>query len=495
MASAERKLSVLVIDDDKTLNQFLTRSLSRAGLKCTSALGGVAGLELIERQAFDAVVCDVKMDDLDGLEVLKQAHQKARDNKAPSPPPFIMITAYAQVNTAVEAMKSGAADYLPKPVDVSHLQACILASVDRGVRRMAEVAESAPPRTGRAGSPLVGSRRWLEPFLALLDRVARTDTVVLIDGETGTGKSAVAREIARRSRRADKPFVEVNCGAIPANLIERELFGNETGAFTDAKEPKAGVVLQAEGGTLFLDEIGELPLPEQTKLLSLLSERTFTPLGATQSRRADVRFVAATNRDLETAVAEGRFRQDLYYRLNVMRLTIPPLRERADDVPNLVEHFRERVAVRVGHPCPEFTPEALNLLVRSKWPGNVRELENVVERMAILVEAGAKVKVEDLPSHLQRSSAHVPNTTGAPTVVAAEAEPKDAAPPALEGDIDLRGWVSQYERALIVEALRQECGNRTRAAKRLKVKRTTLIEKIARYEIGGDEYGGGEDED
>ena len=478
-------LNVLVIDDDKTLNAFLTRSLSRAGLACTSAYGGVSGLELIQRQSFDAIVCDVKMDDLDGLEVLKRACA------LPSPPPFIMITAFAQVQTAVQAMKSGAADYLEKPVDVEQLRACILATVERFARHRAPPPPRAEPSTpDSVRTNLVGSRRWLEPFLDLLHRIARTDTVVLIDGETGTGKSAVAKEIWRRSRRAEQPFVELNCGAIPDTLVERELFGHERGAFTDAREAVPGKVAQADGGTLFLDEIGELPLVPQTKLLSLLSERTFTPLGGTQSRRADVRFVAATNRDLERAVEEGRFRADLYFRLNVMRLTIPPLRDRVDDIRVLVEHFRRLVADRVGHPCPEFTPEALNLLERSKWPGNVRELENVVERMAILVGPDAKVMPTDLPGHLQRSSAHVPDTSGHPIVAVAPRE--EAAPVphlAPEEDIVLKEAVAAYERALIVDALTQEDGNRTRAAKRLNLKRTTLIEKIGRFEILDEEYG------
>ncbi|MCA9552668.1 MAG: sigma-54-dependent Fis family transcriptional regulator [Myxococcales bacterium] len=485
-------LNVLVIDDDKTLNAFLTRSLSRAGLACTSAYGGLPGLELLERQVFDAVVCDVKMDDLDGLEVLKRAHGLE------APPPFIMITAFGQVQTAVEAMKSGAEEYLEKPVEVDQLKACILASVERRQRQRGgpdRPSKRTSPTSPRGTSHLVGSKRWLDPFVGLLDRIARTDTVVLIDGETGTGKSAVAREIARRSRRAEKPFVEVNCGAIPASLIERELFGNEQGAFTGAEKNSAGFVLHAERGTLFLDEIGELPLPEQTKLLSLLSERTFTPLGATQSKKADVRFVAATNRDLEQAVRDGVFRADLYFRLNVMRLTIPPLRERVDDIPILVEHFRQRVTERVGNPCPEFTSEAMNLLGRSKWPGNVRELENVVERMAILVEPTAKVTPADLPGHLQRGSAHVPDTSGVPKVEATE---EASALPHLapEEDIVLKEAVVAYERALIVDALTQEFGNRTKAARRLHLKRTTLIEKIGRFGITPDEYGGtGADDD
>lgn len=466
--------SILVIDDDELLNGFITRSLTRQGFACASAFGGVTALQMLDRQTFDVVVCDFSMDDVDGLEVLRAC------TKLRPAPPFIMITAHGNVGIAVEAMKLGAADFIEKPVSIEVLRASIKGAINRSQAAPALDTLPAP-----SSPQLVGSSRWLDPFMQLLVRIARTDTVVLIDGETGTGKSAVAREIWRHSRRADGPFVELNCGAIPDNLVESELFGHEKGAFTDASGDHPGKVKQAEKGTLFLDEIGELPLHLQPKLLHLLSSRSYTPLGASHSSTANVRFIAATNRDLEVQMQEGLFRPDLFYRLNVMGLTIPPLRERTDDAPVLTDHFRHEVAQRVGHACPKFSDDAMRQLLLHPWPGNVRELENLVEKMAIIVGPDRPVDVTDLPAPYQRGRRSLNGQRGAPTVT-----PGPTANPHLDEDqdMDLKDAVVTYERALIVDALSQEQGNRTKAAKRLKLKRTTLIEKIGRFSIEKDEY-------
>ncbi len=468
--------SILVIDDDELLNGFITRSLTRQGFTCASAFGGVTALQMLERQNFDVVVCDFAMDDVDGLDVLRAC------TKLRPAPPFIMITAHGKVSIAVEAMKLGAADFMEKPVSIEVLRASIKGAINRNE---APAPASMVPKPTQLRRQLVGSSRWLDPFMQLLERIARTDTVVLIDGETGTGKSAVAREIWRHSRRAEEAIVELNCGAIPDNLVESELFGHEKGAFTDASGDHPGKVKQAEKGTLFLDEIGELPLHLQPKLLHLLSSRSYTPLGASHSSTANVRFIAATNRDLQAQMEAGQFRADLFFRLNVMGLTIPPLRERTDDVPVLTDYFRSEVAERVGHACPEFSPDAMRMLLLHPWPGNVRELENLVEKMAIIVGPDRPVDITDLPAPYQRGRHSVNGQRGAPTVT-----PGPAADPHLDldMDMDLKDAVVTYERALIVDALRQEQGNRTKAAKRLKLKRTTLIEKIGRFSIEANEY-------
>lgn len=470
--------TVLVIDDDVLLNGFITRSLKRDGFNCAAALDGSSAIQMLKEQPFDVLVCDFRMGDVDGMDVLKFA-----STQLDPAPPFIMITAHGNVTVAVEAMKHGAADFLEKPVRMDELRACITGAINRSKAPQTEMKPA--PKDSKVPCRLVGSDRWLTPFMRLLERIARTDTMVLIDGETGTGKSAVAREIWHHSRRTEGPFVELNCGAIPDNLVERELFGNERFAYTGAEEAHRGKVKQADKGTLFLDEIGELPLGLQPKLLQVLAERSYQPLGSTESVKADVRFIAATNRNLQEAVAEGRFRADLYFRLNVMSLTIPPLRERADDVPVLVQHFRKNVAERVGHPCPEFSTEAMNMLLRHPWPGNVRELENLVEKMAIMVGPDRPVEVLDLPQSYQLGKRSKNEQRGAPIVT-----PGAGADPCLDADqdLDLKDAVVTYERTLIVQALRQEHGNRTQAAKRLHVKRTTLIEKIGRFNIEANEY-------
>jgi DNA-binding NtrC family response regulator len=473
-------LSVLVVDDDEHVGKDIVRQLTRFGYEPVAAGGGSRAIGLLRERRFDAVVCDLHMPEVDGFDVLRFSAGLS------SPPPFIMMTAYGSVANAVEAMKHGASDFLEKPVSAEELRASLQSLI---TRRQQEEEPAPGPRSGSKAierpKGLVGSERWLGPFLESLHKIARTDALVLIEGETGTGKSAVAREIYRSSSRAKGPFVELNCAAIPETLLESQLFGHVRGAFTGATSNQTGKVEQANGGTFFLDEVGELKSELQAKLLHLLQERTFTPLGAHEPRQADVRFVAATNRNLERDVQAGTFRMDLYYRLNVVSLTIPPLRERPDDVPVLVEHFRETVATRVGHRAPQFSEATLHILRRYEWPGNVRELENLVERMAVLHAADATVEPKDLPDRFRLHAREVTEIEAVPQFK--RVTPPDAPSGEFAMDLDgvsLSDALRSYERQMILNALRRAGGNKSQAAKHLKMKRTTLIEKCRKLEIG-----------
>lgn len=459
---------VLVIDDDDYLRKFISRGLNRVGMSADAVEGGSQAMALMKQRQFDVVVCDLHMPEVDGLDVLRFS------TSLRPPPPFIMLTGYGSVSVAVEAMKHGAADFLEKPISIDELKAAIQAVLRTGPERAATRRPSAMP----GGMSLVGSSTWLPSFLETLQRIAQTDATVLIEGETGTGKSAVAKEIYRNSKRASSAFVEINCAAIPEHLLENELFGHVRGAFTGATG-HTGKVEQANGGTLFLDEVGELKHELQAKLLHLLQERAFAPIGANQARHADVRFVAATNRDLMTEVEAGTFRQDLFYRLNVVNLIIPPLRDRPDDIPILLEHFCDRISERLQVTGPVFSPAAVEALKRYDWPGNVRELQNLVERTAIMHPPGMLVEPEQLSQRIhqnQREPRSDPNSL--PRIEAFETDIQNLG----ESGQSLAEVVRTYEYGLIRQALDQSGGNKSQAAKLLRMKRTTLIEKLKKYE-------------
>ncbi|MEL6189182.1 MAG: sigma-54 dependent transcriptional regulator, partial [Myxococcota bacterium] len=350
---------VLVVDDDDSARNFVARALTRQGFQTSASEGGRQAISLLATESFDAIVCDLLMPEVDGLDVLRHC-----GSLSPRPP-FIMLTAHGNVGVAVDAMKLGAVDFLEKPVSPTEIDAALRHAISR---------TKAPKSTRtRRKLGLVGSESWLRPFTELLEKVATSDAVVLIEGETGTGKSAVARQIYQLSGRAKGPFLAVNCANMTNSLLENELFGHVKGAFTGAVG-QPGKVEKARGGTLFLDEIGELPPDLQPKLLQLLQERSFTPVGGTTAKDADVRFIAATNRELEQEALAGRFRPDLYYRLEVVKLTIPPLRQRLEDIPILLEHFRHFAVDEHGR-APIFPRDTVEALGRYPWPGNVRELE------------------------------------------------------------------------------------------------------------------------
>ena len=470
---------VLVVDDDDGARRHLVRGLTRQGFVATPAEGGREAMTRLEEEAFEAVVCDLLMPEVDGLDVLRHSRT------LPRAPAFVVLTAHGNVGVAVDAMKLGALDFLEKPASLSEIEAALRTALGHAL------AAEPDSRMGkrRIESGLVGSDSWLVPFSQLLEKIATTDAIVLVEGETGTGKSAVAREIWRLSKRRRGPFIEVNCAAIAKDLVENELFGNVKGAFTGALG-QAGKVEKANGGTLFLDEIGELALELQAKLLQLLQEKTYTPVGGTSLRKADVRFLAATNRLLEQEARAGRFRADLYYRLEVVKLTIPPLRERIDDVPVLLEHFRRAASTQNGR-APVFPPDTVDALCRHDWPGNIRELENLVFRLSVMLEGGEEVTPEHLPERIRVSSGALPGVGEAPTppcahptatLLGSDSDPPQ--PPTIEEVVrdGLASAMKTYESGIIRAALEQTKDNVTQAAKLLRMKRTTLIEKRRRYE-------------
>jgi two-component system response regulator AtoC len=374
-----------------------------------------------------------------------------------------MVTAFASVDSAIDAIKAGAWDYITKPVrneEIVHRLEQIdamrgLREENRTLRKM--VLGGAPPAFQFTSPTMLATER-------LIDRVAPTDSTVLIGGESGTGKGVAARRIHELSSRRDGPFVAVNCGAIPENLIESEMFGHSKGAFTGADRPHKGLFAQADRGTIFLDEIGDLPLPMQTKLLHVIEAKEVRPLGAEQSRRVDVRIVAATNRDLTALVAQGRFREDLFFRLSVFQISMPPLRERRADIPVLMRHLMaQRGAPSGASPVLEIEPEAEDLLVAYAWPGNVRQLENVLHRAAILADGGC-IRVADLPSEVARGAA------GAAAVSAASAEG------------NLRDRVRRFELSLILRAIDEAGGERRVAAQRLGIGLSSLYRKLEEFQ-------------
>ena len=471
---------VLIVDDEEHILKSMARELSLIGHDCTTINGGAGAKRAIKnaREPFDAIICDLMMPEVDGLDVLRFANSQS------SPAPVIILTAHGTVQAAVEAMKLGAVDFLEKPYSPGSIPAAIQLAMTR--RRHSTTAN------GFASShplpDLVGSKQWLPGFMDTLRRIAAADQVtVLIDGETGTGKSAVARQIHSASPRANAPFVSVNCASMPSELVESELFGHVKGAFTGATADKKGYVAQADGGTLFLDEVGEFKHDLQSKLLTLLQERRFRPVGGAREFSADVRFVAATNKNLEVEVQQGRFREDLFFRLNVIKLTIPPLRDRVDDIPILVDYFRNHSQQPVGQRCPPFSRATLEAMKRYEWLGNIRELENLVQRLVVMHPGVDEITLEMLPKSIQEA-AREPELTSAPVHVELDQSRPSMARSSALPDEGLTEAVDNYQRSLIVSALKQTNGNMAKAARLLKLKRTTLIEKCNRREIDADKY-------
>src|SRR5213593_1909549 len=378
---------ILIADDEDGLRWVLEKGLRQAGYEVTAVRDGDEALRAFSEAPFDLVFLDIRMPGTDGLTVLAKLRGLAPDAHV------IVMTAHGTMETAIQAMQRGAYDYLAKPFDIDEV--LLLAARALAVRRLAQ--EVAQLKTGLQEvwefGALIGRHSRMQEIYKAIGRIAASDVTVLLRGESGTGKELVARAIHHYSRRAGRPFVAVSCAAIPATLLESELFGHERGAFTDAKERRLGRLELAHGGTLYLDEIGDMPVELQTKVLRALQERTIERLGGQESIRIDVRVLAATNRDLDTAIRQGAFREDLYYRLNVVTLNLPPLRERRRDVPLLVEHFLAKYAETLGE--RGVAPDSLDRLVGHEWPGNVRELENVVQRAMVMATSGVI-----LPEHL-----------------------------------------------------------------------------------------------
>jgi nitrogen regulation protein NR(I) len=458
------KKQVLIVDDEPNLRKILSAQLTRDGYDVMIAEDGEQGLSMLKEHHIDMVITDLKMPKVDGMTLLKEALREDPEL------PVVMITAHGTVDTAVEALKSGAFDYLTKPFDKDEVRQIVAKALKTKELSGAEASQTAASgASARFG--IIGGSPGIAELYAVLERVADTPTTVLITGESGTGKELVARALHDHSSRKDKPFIKVNCAAIPKELIESELFGYERGAFTGAVNSKPGRFELANGGTLFLDEIGEIPVEMQVKLLRALQESEFERVGGIKTMRVDVRLVAATNRDLKKLIANGSFREDLFYRLNVVPIRLPALRERSTDIPILVEHFLTKFNDRLKKQVGGVEQAAMEVLANYSWPGNIRELENVVERAVLFCDA-QKVRVEDLP----------PEVRGGPAVPISVPPPDANLEAALAGEGGLKEHVkvamSKLERELVSRALSQTNGNVTHAARLLKISRKGLQLKM-----------------
>jgi two-component system NtrC family response regulator len=437
-------------------------NLRKAGYEVTAASDGQEGLAAFSPEKFDLVVTDVKMPGISGIEVLRRVRSQAPDV------PVLVITAFGNVETAVEAMKEGAYDFIGKPFHRDQLLLSVGKAYER--RRLAAEVRNLRIRAGGVERQIVSVSPAMKQVLSVADRVAATDATILITGESGTGKEVVARRIHVHSRRAEGPFVAVNCAAIPGELLESELFGHARGAFTGAVRDRAGRFRQAAGGTLFLDEVGEIPLPLQGKLLRVLQERAVDVVGGDHPVSVDVRIMAATNRDLPERIREGAFREDLYYRLNVVEIRVPPLRERPEDIPPLVDYFMKETSAGRELTVP---PAVIEELKSRPWPGNVRELSNACERMAILCR-GNEVSLGDLPPAASKAR-------GAEAAEGAEGYGEEW-PPLPPGGLSL----VDLEKKVIERALRLKGGNITQAAAYLRIPRHILVYRIEKFGIRRD---------
>ena len=465
MSEDPRSRRLLIVYDEEGMRHMLSLMLERHGFTVSTAADGAAALERLRQGDIDVVLSDVRMAGMDGLTLLDELRA------VKSPVIVIMMSAFVDLDTAIEALKRGAADYVSKPFKPDEVLLKIRMAVER--QRLAEErerleAENArlrgEPSVSPLGTGIVGKSKRLAAIFQTVRKVADYKSTVLLLGESGTGKELVARAIHDQSVRSKGPFVAVNCGAIPETLLESELFGHAKGAFTDASRNKRGIIEEANGGTLFLDEIGELPLQLQVKLLRFLQEDEIRRVGENKGITVDVRVVAATARDLQQMVAEGEFREDLFYRLNVLLLTIPPLRERKDDIPLLVDHFLVRYGDRLGRPGMSVSRDALKVLMDYNWPGNVRELENTIERAMVLNE-GDRIEVEGLPDRLRKEPEATPRTL------------------AFGDDLSIKRAIRTIERELIRRALEQTGGNRTRAAELLDISHRALLYKLKEYDL------------
>ena len=449
------KPRILVVDDEEKLRRVIELQLSAAGFEVDKAASAEAALKLVDRA--DLVLTDLKLPGMDGLELLAAIRRQNMFS------PVIVMTAFGSIEVAVEAMKAGAADFLPKPFSLDHLMAVIQKALE--MRALRDENRQLREELGKRYEfdNIVGRSPAMQEIFATIERVAPTRATVLLAGESGVGKDLIARAIHFHSPRRDRPFVKINCTALPENLMESELFGYEKGAFTGANTTKPGKFEQADTGTVFLDEIGDVPPSIQVKLLRILQEREFERLGSNKTRHIDVRVIAATNQDLRAALEQGTFREDLYYRLNVVPIDIIPLRERMQDIPFLAEHFLSKYAAETTNHVQAITPGAMSKLMTYHWPGNVRELENVIERSVVMCTGdrldAADIKLDNAPR---------------PRSVAGEF--------ALPAGMTL----DQYEQELIREALKRADGNKSQAARALGLTRNALRYRLTQMGLEPD---------
>jgi two-component system response regulator HydG len=456
--AADRKAhTILVVDDETSQRELLEMVLSEEGYSVETASNGEEAVKIISDRFYNLVVMDLKMPGMGGLQALKEIKQISPTVQV------LIITAYASVDSAVDAMRSGALNYLTKPVDLEELKIQVEKTMEFSDLIAENVALRAQVEGGFQASEIIGESLKLVEIFETLKMVAPTDATVLILGESGTGKELIADAIHLNSPRAKGPMVKVNCAALPETLLESELFGHEKGSFTGATSRREGRFKLADGGSLFLDEIAEMSLLLQAKLLRVIQTKTFERVGGTESIEVDVRLIVATNRDLEVEVQEGRFREDLYYRLNVIPVTLPALRERREDIPLLADHFLKKIAERNRKNIRGFSPQAVDMLMRSRWKGNIRELENVIERAlimtALIMTRGEYIQPEDLPANIrdQENMESIGVTPGRP--------------------------LSEVEKEAIIQTLQLTGANRTEAAKLLGISRRTLQYKLKEYGI------------
>ncbi len=452
---------ILVVDDESPIRDVLSTVLTAEGYTVTTASDLPEALRLITEDSFDIVITDLKLPKGNGIEVLRQIKRLNLDTMG------IVLTGYGSIESAIEALRTGAYDYITKPFHADEIKILVRKALEYKKLHKENIYLRRQIQSAYRIENIIGSSPGMQELFQLIQTVADSDSTILIFGESGTGKELVARAIHYAGVRRNHPLIPVNCGAIPEDLLESELFGHVKGAFTGAVMNRVGRFQLADGGTIFLDEIGDMSPKLQVKLLRVLQEQEFDPVGSTETVKINVRVIAATNMDLEQSVAEKRFREDLYYRLNVIPLHIPPLRERREDIPLLFQHFVEKFNRLKHRKITGFSPDVIELLQEYPWPGNVRELENLVERMAILKSVG-KVTVRDLPQKFK-----VPQ---ADTISAEQFFP--------EHGIDFNSVVDDFEKRLILHALNKASGVKSRAARLLRVKRTTLVEKIRKKGIG-----------
>ncbi len=468
----DEKKRLLVIDDEENMRHMLSSMMSHTGYDVETAKDGIDGLEIIDRakndgRHFDFILCDIKMPRMDGMEFLKEGKEKLSGTTV------IVMSAYGTIDSAVEAMKLGAYDYISKPFKADEIKLVLEKASERDMLKTENLYlrnRIQTIETCYSFHDITAKSRSMQEVFKLAEKAAKFATTVLITGGSGTGKELIARGVHRMSSRAEKPMVPVNCGGIPEALMESEFFGYKKGAFTDAKTDKKGLFEEADGGTLFLDEIGELPVSMQVKLLRVLQENEVRAVGDVKTRKIDVRIIAATARNLEDEVKKGRFREDLFYRLNVLAIKLPPLKDRTEDIPVLCERFMDMYNSRFGRHVRSISPSAMDLFFRHDWPGNIRELENAIERAIVLADED-----ELLPEHFPGLSPTVSRNGHSSGLF----ENQESEGPSFS----LKIAREELERKMIIKALVETKGNRTHAARLLEISHPSLLSKMKAYEI------------
>jgi two-component system response regulator PilR (NtrC family) len=452
---------ILVVDDERSMRELLAIVLRREGYEVLLADNGRAAIDLLEREPVDILISDIKMPDLSGVDVLRAAKKIDQDILG------IMITAFASTETAVEAMRLGACDYLSKPFDIDLLKMKVREKIENRHLKQENVLLKRTLGLAHQFSNIIGRSEAMLGVFKMIETVARTNSTIMLTGESGTGKGLVAQAIHFHSLRRDKPMVSLNCGAMPENLLESELFGHMRGAFTGADTNKKGLIEVAERGSVFLDEIGEMSAVMQVKLLRVLQERRFRRVGGLEELQADIRIIAATNQDLTKLIAEGRFREDLFYRINVIPISLPPLRERREDIGLLAEHFLAKYNEQMGKNIAGISHQAMDVLLQHDWPGNIRELENVMER-AVALEPTPAILPDSLPATIRGDVPRVPvtNLEGLP-----------------ESGFDLEAHVKEIERGYIAEALKKAGGVQVKAAELLGMSFRSFRYYVKKYNL------------